>query len=203
MFLCFTGILFNIIAGYANIPELNGANGYILYVLVMIAAFSFSVSTMVGMLFLWWYPSMAFEKFYRQCDIPRSYYKLMDYKKMFYSAYQYKEKRLLYRVIGHLFLDILLIFPIMIMIAFSLGIGLMSATVAFLYITVSLLFNMFFIPLYNTVEFLDIIKSHGNLLTILFCVTILVASISKLNNVTTGILGALLALLILYKTLKM
>jgi hypothetical protein len=37
----------------------------------------------------------------------------------------------------------------------------------------------------------------------LFCVTILVASISKLNNVTTGILGGLLALLILYKTLKM
>jgi len=203
MFLCFTGILFNIIANYANIPELNGANGYILYVLIMIAAFSFSVSTAVGMLFLWWYPSMAFENFYRQCDIPRSYYKLMDYKRMFYSAYQYKEKRLLYRVIGHIFLDILLIFPIMIMIAFSLGIGLMSATVAFIYITVSLLFNMFFIPLYNTVEFLDIIKSHGNLLTILFCVTILVASISKLNNVTTGILGGLLALLILYKTLKM
>jgi hypothetical protein len=202
MFLCFTGILFNIIANYADIPGLNGANGYILYVLIMIAAFSFSVSTMVGMLFLWWYPSMAFEKFYRQCDIPRSYYKLMNYKKMFYSTYEYKEKRLLYRVIGHIFLDILLIFPIMIMISFSLGIGLMSATVGFLYMTVSLLFNMFFIPLYNTVEFLDIIKSHGNLLTILFCVTILVASISKLNNVTTGILGGLLALLILYKILK-
>jgi len=202
MFLCFTGILFNIIANYANIPELNGANGYILYVLIMIAAFSFSISTFVGMLFLWWAPSMAFETYYRQCDIPRSYYKLMNYKKMFFSAYEYKEKRLLHRVIGHIFLDILLIFPIMIMISFSLGIGLMSSTIAFLYIVASLLFNMFYIPLSNTVEFLDIIKSHGNLLTILFCVTVLIASLSRLNNVTTGIIGGILAVIILIKTLK-
>jgi hypothetical protein len=202
MFLCFTGILFNIIANYANIPELNGANGYILYVLIMIAAFSFSVSTFVGMLFLWWAPSMAFETYYRQCDIPRSYYKLMDYKKLFYSTYEYKEKRLLHIVIGHIFLDILLIFPIMIMISFSLGIGLISSTIAFLYIVASLLFNMFYIPLSNTVEFLDIIKSHGNLLTILFCVTVLIASLSRLNNVTTGIIGGILAVIILIKTLK-
>jgi len=202
MFLCFTGILFNIIANYANIPELNGANGYILYVLIMIAAISFSISTFVGMLFLWWAPSMAFETYYRQCDIPRSYYKLMNYKKMFFSAYEYKEKRLLHIVIGHIFLDILLIFPIMIMISFSLGIGLISSTIAFLYIVASLLFNMFFIPLYNTVEFLDIIKSHGNLLTILFCVTVLIASLSRLNNVTTGIIGGILAVIILIKTLK-
>lgn len=202
MFLCFTGILFNIIANYANIPELNGANGYILYVLIMIAAISFSVSTFVGMLFLWWAPSMAFETYYRQCDIPRSYYKLMNYKKMFFSAYEYKEKRLLHRVIGHIFLDILLIFPMMTMISFSLGIGLISSTIAFLYIVASLLFNMFYIPLSNTVEFLDIIKSHGNLLTILFCVTVLIASLSRLNNVTTGIIGGILAVIILIKTLK-
>jgi len=202
MFLCFTGILFNIIANYANIPELNGANGYILYVLIMIAAISFSISTFVGMLFLWWAPSMAFETYYRQCDIPRSYYKLMNYKKMFFSAYEYKEKRLLHIVIGHIFLDILLIFPIMIMISLSLGIGLISSTIAFLYIVASLLFNMFYIPLSNTVEFLDIIKSHGNLLTILFCVTVLVASLSRLNNVTTGIIGGILAVIILIKTLK-
>lgn len=202
MFLCFTGILFNIIANYANIHELHGANGYILYVLVMIASFSFSVSCAVGMLVLWWYPSILFDKYYRQCDISRSYYKLMNYKKMFYSAYEYKVKRPFYKVIGHIFIDILLVFPIMIMISLSLGVGLMGSTLAFLYIVASLLFNMFYIPLSNTVEFLDIIKSHGNLLTILFCVTILVASLSRLNNVTTGILGGLLALLILYKILK-
>ena len=88
------------------------------------------------------------------------------------------------------------------MISLSLSVGLMGSTIAFLYIVASLLFNMFYIPLSNTVEFLDIIKSHGNLLTILFCVTILVGSLNRLNNVTTGILGGLLAVLILYKILK-
>ena len=78
----------------------------------------------------------------------------------------------------------------------------MGSTVAFLYMVTSLLFNMFYIPLSNIVEFLDIIKSHGNLLTILFCITILVASLNRLNNITTGILGGLLAIIILYKVLK-
>ena len=66
----------------------------------------------------------------------------------------------------------------------------------------TLLINMFYIPLSNTVEFLDIIKSHGNLLTILFCVTVLIASINKMNAVTTGILGALMAFIILYTLIR-
>jgi hypothetical protein len=84
----------------------------------------------------------------------------------------------------------------------SLCFGVFGSTIAFLYIVVSLLFNMFYIPLSNTVEFLDIIKSHGNLLTILFCVTVLVASINKMNSVTSGILGALMAFIILYTLIR-
>ena len=84
----------------------------------------------------------------------------------------------------------------------SLCIGLFSSTIAFLYMVLTLLINMFYIPLSNTVEFLDIIKSHGNLLTILFCVTVLIASINKMNAVTTGILGALMAFIILYTLIR-
>lgn len=202
MFLFFTGILFNVIANYAEIPELNGANGYIIYFLIMIIAFSFSVSCVVGMLFLWHSPALIFEQYYRKCDIPRSFYKLVNYKKLFYTFYYYKENPNLLRRILYIFYDIFVLFGALIMVAFSLSIGLMGSTVAFLYMVTSLLFNMFYIPLSNIVEFLDIIKSHGNLLTILFCITILVASLNRLNNITTGILGGLLAIIILYKVLK-
>jgi hypothetical protein len=61
---------------------------------------------------------------------------------------------------------------------------------------------MFYIPLSNTVEFLDIIKSHGNLLTILFCITVLIASINKMDSITTGIIGSLIAVIILYTLVK-
>ena len=88
------------------------------------------------------------------------------------------------------------------MAMFSLCFGIFGSTIAFLYIVLSLIINMIYIPLSNTVEFLDIIKSHGNLLTILFCITVLIASINKMNSVTTGILGALTAFIILYTLIR-
>jgi hypothetical protein len=36
----------------------------------------------------------------------------------------------------------------------------------------------------------------------LFCVTVLVASINKMNSVTSGILGALMAFIILYTLIR-
>ena len=84
----------------------------------------------------------------------------------------------------------------------SLAFGMFGSTIAFLYMVLTLLINMFYIPLSNTVEFLDIIKSHGNLLTILFCVTVLMASINKMNAITTGILGGLMGFIILYTLIR-
>ena len=202
MFLLFTGILFNIIASYTGIKELNGANGYILYILIMLLSFSFSVSCALTMIFLWWSPPVTFEKYYRQCDIPRSYYKLVNFRKLFFSFAEYKVKRPLYKKVIHVIFDILIVIPAFIMLMLSLSLGLFSSTIAFLYMVLTLLINMFYIPLSNTVEFLDIIKSHGNLLTILFCVTVLVASINKMDSITTGIIGSLIAVIILYTLVK-
>ena len=66
----------------------------------------------------------------------------------------------------------------------------------------SVIWNTFYIPLSNPIEFFDIIKSHGDLLTILFCISILISSIDKLNSVTTGIIGGLLGILIIYKIIR-
>uniref|UniRef100_A0A6C0D4E1 Uncharacterized protein n=1 Tax=viral metagenome TaxID=1070528 RepID=A0A6C0D4E1_9ZZZZ len=200
MFLFLTGILFNIIAKYTGITGLHGANGYILYFLIMVSSVMFSLSCVAAIFVLWWYPSLVFEKYYIQCNIPRNYYKMVNIRKMFYSLTD--KKRPLSRRILFIIIDILLLIPLIIVAMMSLCFGVFGSTIAFLYIVVSLLFNMFYIPLSNTVEFLDIIKSHGNLLTILFCVTVLVASINKMNAVTSGILGGLMAFIILYTLIR-
>ena len=199
MFLFLTGILFNIIANYTGIKALHGANGYILYFLIMLLTITYSLTCAGTMMLLWWYPSLVFEKYYIQCNIPRNYYKLVNIRKMFFSLTD--KKRALWKRIIFVAVDILLTIPIFIVLMFSLCIGLFSSTLAFIYMILTLLINLFYIPLSNTVEFLDIIKSHGNLLTILFCVTVLMASINKMNAVTTGILGGLMAFIILYKLL--
>ena len=200
MFLFLTGILFNIIANYTGIKALHGANGYILYFLIVLLTIAYSLTCAGTMMLLWWYPSLVFEKYYIQCNIPRSYYKLVNIRKMFYSLTD--KKRALWKRIIFVAVDILNLIPIFIMLMLSLCIGLFSSTLAFLYMVLTLLINMFYIPLSNTVEFLDIIKSHGNLLTILFCVTVLMASINKMNAITTGILGGLMGFIILYTLIR-
>lgn len=202
MFLLLTGILFNIIANYTGIKALHGANGYILYGLIMLISIAFTVSSAATMILYWWHPSSMFEPYYRQCNIPRNYYKLVDTKKMFFSLAEYKIKRPLVTIIRHILFDILLILPVFIMIMLSLCLGFFGSTIAFLYMVLTLFVNLFYIPISNTVEFLDIIKSHGHLLTILFCITILVASVDKMDSVTTGILGSLMAISILYTIVK-
>ena len=168
MFLLLTGILFNIIANYTGIKALHGANGYILYGLIMLISIAFTVSSAATMILYWWHPSSMFEPYYRQCNIPRNYYKLVDTKKMFFSLAEYKIKRSLVTIIRHILFDILLILPVFIMIMLSLCLGFFGSTIAFLYMVLTLFVNLFYIPISNTVEFLDIIKSHGHLLTILF-----------------------------------
>jgi len=77
----------------------------------------------------------------------------------------------------------------------------LGSILALIYMTFSLIFNIFYIPMSNPIEFFDIIKNHGNLLTILFCISILIASLDKLNHTSTGIIGGLLGIIIIYKIL--
>lgn len=200
VFLFLTGILFNIIASYTGITALNGANGYIIYFLIMLFSFAFGISCTAAMIMLWWYPSLVFEKYYIQCNIPRNYYKMVNIRKMFYSLTD-KKRTLAVRIL-YIILDILLVLPLFIVVLSSLCFGLFGSAIAFMYMILTLLINFFYIPLSNIVEFLDIIKSHGNLLTILFCVTVLIASINKMNSITSGILGALMAFIILYTLIR-
>jgi hypothetical protein len=68
-----------------------------------------------------------------------------------------------------------------------------------LYMIFSLVYNIFAVPLSNIEAFLTIIKDHGELLTILFCISVLLSSLDSLDSTTSGIIGGLVGLIILYK----
>ena len=84
----------------------------------------------------------------------------------------------------------------------SISTGLIGSMVGALYMMLSMLWNIFYIPLSNTKCFLTIIKDHGELLTILFCISILISSLKQFNSTTSGTIGGLVGLLILYKIIK-
>ena len=201
MFLLFTGILFNVIAHYTGLNVLHGANGYILYgLLILVNIGTFLGIIMTTFLYLW-FPNNFFSKTLNKCNIDPNYYKLVNIKKIFWSLGENMEEKPIYKRIGYVLLDILALLPIFIMIVISVAIGSVGSILSLLYMTFSLIFNMFYIPMSNPIEFFDIIKSHGNLLTILFCVSILLSSLGNLNKASTGIIGGLLGVLIIYKLL--
>lgn len=202
MFLLFTGILFNVIAKITEIDALNGANGYIIYALIILI----NIGTIIGLfattLVYLWFPNSFLGKTLEACDNKSaSYYKLIDHIKLFWSYNKEEKDVSMGKKVLHIFLDVFLLFPLFIMMIISLCIGQLGSICSMIYMIFSLLFNIFYIPMSNSIEFLDIIKSHGNLLTILFCISIVLASAEKLNPTTTGIIGAILGILILYKIL--
>ena len=98
-----------------------------------------------------------------------------------------------------MFMIIFIIFSVFI----SLGVGSAGALFACIYMNLSLLFNIFYIPLSNQIEFFDILKEHGNLLTILFCIGIVGSSVvAEFEPATIGVMSGILAIIILIKTVK-
>jgi len=200
MFLLFTGILFNVIAKYTDTNELHGANGYIIYALIMLINIGTIFGLLAATIGYFWFPNQLLSKTLDSCNINPSYYGLIDLNELFWHIRDTEKEHISnVKKVYHIFLNLLILLPIFIMMIISLCIGQLGSILAMIYMIFSLLFNIFYIPMSNTIEFLDIIKSHGNLLTILFCVSIVLASVDKLNPKTTGIIGGILGILILYK----
>jgi hypothetical protein len=82
---------------------------------------------------------------------------------------------------------------------FGLILGNMFANV---YMTLSTLFNFFYIPITNPLEFFDIMKDHADLLTILFCIGVIGSVGFAFDRNTTGVMSGILVILILYKISK-
>ena len=132
---------------------------------------------------------------------------------LFYIYYKYDSTNyLLYKLLYpiwkyiidlyNLITDILILAFIIVGLVLTLGTGILSSTFACIYMILSLLFNLFYIPLSNITEFSDILKEHSNLLTVLFCMTIIGSSFLSLDKTTTGIMCFILASIILIKSAK-
>ena len=132
---------------------------------------------------------------------------LLDYYKVFklygpegyfYSISDVVELKEKVKLILYNFLSII---PFIISIILGLILGGISSMFATIYMSLSTLFNFFYIPLNNPIEMLDIMKDHSSLLTILLCITVIGSSNYSLDERTTQIISSLVAILILYKVI--
>tara|TARA_B110000261_G_C13084035_1_gene357044 strand:+ start:1354 stop:2877 length:1524 start_codon:yes stop_codon:yes gene_type:complete len=139
-------------------------------------------------------------KFTERCGIPPDYYDLFTLKPFYKIANEeYNLRDKVKYILANIF--IALVYVIFVVIAFVSG--MLSTILATIYMNFSLLFNFFYIPLTNTTEFLDLLKNHGDLITILFCIGIIGSSfVSKFDNTVTGIMSFLLVVIMFFKVSK-
>lgn len=95
-----------------------------------------------------------------------------------------------------------MVIAIFMMFIFSMVTGICGFILAILYLSASVIFNTFYIPLSNPLEFFDLLKSHSQLLTLLYCAFV-VGGMKQMgfNNSTVGISSGILGIIIIYKLL--
>ena len=76
------------------------------------------------------------------------------------------------------------------------GLGNLMAS---MWLLISKLVYFFYIPLSNFKKFLNIIKQHGNLLTIMLCLNVIVGSGVYLDKAVTSIMSLILSVIVVYK----
>ena len=81
--------------------------------------------------------------------------------------------------------------------------GMTGSILAGLYMVLKLLFDFYVTAYSNSMEFLDLLKNHSKLLTILLLISVISsAAISGLGSHVSGTLGGLLALYLIYELYK-
>jgi hypothetical protein len=138
---------------------------------------------------------------YNDGEVSTDYYKvlkLFEPDGYFYTISNVTELK---EKVKKILVNILSIIPFIICMSIGVGLGSISNLIATIYMTLSTIFNFFYIPFQNSLELLDILKDHSSLLTILLCLTVVASSSFALDGTTTSIMSSLVAILILYKVL--
>jgi len=91
---------------------------------------------------------------------------------------------------------VIFVFYLLICIMLFGGLGNLMASMWFV---ISKLVYFFYIPLSNFKKFLNIIKQHGNLLTIMLCLNVIVGSGVYLDKAVTSIMSLILSVIVVYK----
>ena len=92
---------------------------------------------------------------------------------------------------------------ILFMFIISMITGIIAFILAILYLSSSIVFNTFYIPLSNPLEFFDLLKSHSQVLTLLYCAFV-VGGMSKLGfeKNTIAVSSGVLGIIIIYKLIS-
>ena len=217
IFLFLTGLIFPILGYYMNVGSLAYGPLFIL------TPISFIISTIAsfGMIILLYYVithghyisdkrdkeirSRCYNELYKEIVEKDRYYKLFHLNKIFNlsgAVESFSTGKILDGVLKLLgFLLNFFIFPF-ITIPISFLTGMIGIILSSLYLNIAIPLKMFIIPIINKLQFFEIIKSHSELLTILFCISVIGASAESLDAVTTGIMSLILVMIIIFKVLK-
>jgi hypothetical protein len=199
IFLFLTGIAFSVIAKYTGIQQLNSGTSFILYILMMVIVFASIFATFITTFILYWFPEHYnnYDKSQKTDSSPILTKNFGLFNNVLYEIKNESSDKssVIVNIIKNVCLVLLAIIPFFI----CLVTGYFGSIIGTLYMIFSLVYNIFAIPLSNIKCFLSIIKDHGELLTILFCISVLLSSIDSFDSTTSGIIGGLVGLIILYK----
>jgi hypothetical protein len=101
-------------------------------------------------------------------------------------------------------LGVFLLTFIVIMIAmYSIFIALLGNIFALFYLHLYVIIGFFYVPFTHYTQLFKIIKSHGIILTLLFCMIVVLAGVKVLHPASVGVIGGILGLLVLYKIISL
>ena len=86
---------------------------------------------------------------------------------------------------------------------YSIFIALLGNILALFYLHFYVIIGFFYVPFTRYTQLFKIIKSHGNILTLLFCMIVVLAGVKVLHPTSVGVIGGILGLLILYKLITL
>ena len=142
------------------------------------------------------------------------YYKIYNFDNMFYSLQDNlkydenskipKEMQKILDFVKKLIANLFLIIPAFFIIIATFLSGMVGSMLAGLYMVLNILYNFYITSYSNSIEFLDLLRNHSKLLTIILLLTVITSSaVSGLGQQVTGILGGLFGLYLLYELYKL
>jgi hypothetical protein len=195
-FLLLTGLLFPLISYFTGVNFFN----------VIYAVYNFALKWIMGIIAIiilvitflsTIIPNKIWGTSLDACNIPRDYYQLYS-SKLFFSL---EDKSFRMKILS-IILNILIFLPVVVLVILSMILGGLISNIAWFYLSITTFIRTFTIPLSNPLECFSILKSHADLLTILFCISVIGSSAASLDPTTTGIMAGILMIIIVIKAFK-
>lgn len=92
---------------------------------------------------------------------------------------------------------------VMIIAMYSIFIALLGNILALFYLHFYVIIGFFYVPITHYKDLFKIVKSHGNILTLLFCIIVVLAGVNVLHPTSVGVIGGILGLLVVYKLITL